>query len=914
MASLGDLVVNIIANTNGVNKDINAVKKSVTALGQDVAKVGANMNKFVTVPILAMGTAMAKSAIDVEKQRTSLGVLLKDTEKGNKLFRDLQQLSSKTPLQLDNITKSAQRLLASGTQLNEINETITMLGDIALGDANKLETMTNAYSKMQAKGKATMEELNMVTEAGVPILQSLADLYDTNVEGIYELSSQGKIAFSDVQEAMQALTSETGQFNNGMLKLSETTGGKLSTALDNIKISASEFGELLLPTINEILEGATDLFKGFSDLDTGTKDLILTVGVFAAGIGPAITAVNGLNAALKLMSTSTGVIGLVLTGITAVASGLAILKKRSEEKNTERLTKQFGELGEQLGYTGENFNKFLETADSVSSALYFGDMGATFDGVKTQVRELSKNLGVTEEEIIKIGQSSDNLSANFQAQLVSIKAQKEEQKIINDLNKTNSLQQEKILNAKLRAVQLANQQAIDEANAKAEQEAKIQAYVDQNERVQEVLEANKTEIELIDEQIAGITELSLKDSKYREDQKKALEILQEKRKDLQDEEDRRLEETNRRQQQIEQNKVNAILDIETNWHKKVLEQSGDRLAILEDEKQQAIKNAEEKGAKTEDIETYYAKATADATEAISKEKWASQIADAQTYVDFLSNILASSMTIYSNYIQGQINEENRRYANEVKLLNQTTENEKALANFRQQLADEEREQSIQDTEDKIEQLIAKGDEESLQEARRLQTKLDNDATERELEDKANEDAIKRQEALVEADKKSKQKQYEYSKALFETEKLTAIAQAGVNIALGITKALASQNYAGAGITAGLGAVQIGTIASQQPPEPPQFATGAIIKGSQRGIYANIGEKGYDELLLGSAPEGQAVLDQFAKRIVANMPQNTGTIVINQSNMMNLGNEQGLQKAGELLYDKLEQVRIRRGYA
>jgi len=123
MATLGELVVNIVANTASFNGDIDRARSSIGSLENRVKKLGTNMTKYATLPILAAGTAALKAASDFERQKTAFGVLLKDVEKGNKLFDDLQILASKTPLQIGSITKSAQQLLAAGEDLNTVNET-----------------------------------------------------------------------------------------------------------------------------------------------------------------------------------------------------------------------------------------------------------------------------------------------------------------------------------------------------------------------------------------------------------------------------------------------------------------------------------------------------------------------------------------------------------------------------------------------------------------------------------------------------------------------------------------------------------------------------------------------------------------------------------------------------------------------
>jgi len=340
-----------------------------------------------------------------------------------------------------------------------------MLGDIALGDAQKLDTMTRAYSKMQTKGKATMEELNMVTEAGVPILQALADSQGVSVAKIFEMSSKGQIAFKDVQKAMKSLTSETGQFNKGMEKLSETTAGKFSTALDNLTITAAEFGTILLPLANEMLESITELAKSFGDLDDGTKKSIIKFAALVAGIGPAITAVTALGKAFELLASPAGGIGLALIAVTAIIAGI----KKINEANLLESEKNFDNLADSTGKTAKELNAInLEFANLV----FQGESLAKTEKI------VQEQFGLTNNELVAILAISKDL---YDTDLAYYKELDER------INGTNTRRKEtvKVIGENVDSTE----DLIDSTNKLTK--AQLDAYVAQNEAVQEIINANK---------------------------------------------------------------------------------------------------------------------------------------------------------------------------------------------------------------------------------------------------------------------------------------------------------------------------------------------------------------------------------------------------------------------------------------
>jgi len=267
------------------DSQIEETEKTAKAASVNWDKVSRSMMLF-SAGVTAAGVASVKFAADIETQETAFGVLLGSVEKGTQLFSELKQFSASTPLQLQDITRGAQTLMAFGTEAGNVQKELRMLGDAAMGNAGKLDSLIRAYGKLQAKGRATLEELNMFTENGVPIMEQLARQTGATTEEVFKMVSAGNIGFADVHAAMIALTSDGGKFAGMMEKVSQTTSGKFSTAIDNLKLSAAELGKTLLPMANSVLDSITKVAQQFAALDEGTKKWIVTLGGIAAAAGP----------------------------------------------------------------------------------------------------------------------------------------------------------------------------------------------------------------------------------------------------------------------------------------------------------------------------------------------------------------------------------------------------------------------------------------------------------------------------------------------------------------------------------------------------------------------------------------------------------------------------------------------------
>jgi tape measure domain-containing protein len=247
-----------------------------------------------------VGKAALKSSADMEKNRIAFTTMLKSGEKAKTLLKDITAFSASTPFQLPGLIESSKQLIAFGVEQENIIETMRNLGNAAQGNQEVLGRLTLAYGKLKAKGKASLEELNMFTEAGVPIMQALADKFGVTTQAMFKMVSTGKVGFDDVNESLKNLTTGSGTFAGMLEKQSQSLSGMFSTLKDSIGLIILDLGDKLSPAFKNLI----------GSFASGTE----SSGIFAKAVG--------------YIGKS---IANVVNSISALVSGIAWLSNKTQE-------------------------------------------------------------------------------------------------------------------------------------------------------------------------------------------------------------------------------------------------------------------------------------------------------------------------------------------------------------------------------------------------------------------------------------------------------------------------------------------------------------------------------------------------------------------------------------------------------
>lgn len=178
---------------------------------------------------LQSGSAMASER---EQLVMGLGTLLGSQEAGNKMFEDIKKFGIETPYEGTSMINSAKQMLAYGVKAENIMNDMRMLGEVAMGDQNKFDLISLAYSQTQSAGKLTGQDLLQYVNAGFNPLRVLAEEQGRAFSELQEDMSNGLISAEDVTRAFQIATSEGGKFYGAMNAQMDTYAGKMAMLND----------------------------------------------------------------------------------------------------------------------------------------------------------------------------------------------------------------------------------------------------------------------------------------------------------------------------------------------------------------------------------------------------------------------------------------------------------------------------------------------------------------------------------------------------------------------------------------------------------------------------------------------------------------------------------------------------------
>ena len=295
-----ELKIVVRAEVDSAVRNLNLAQQAAGGFDANIKKMGAALLRYAGPAVIAgtLGAAAKKSiefAAALEKQQVAFETLLGSADKATKLFDEIKDFSASTPFQLPDLTSAAQRLLAFGTSADEVVDVMRDLGNAAQGNSATLDRLTNAYGKLQAKGRATLEELNMFTEAGVPIMAALQEQLELSKEELFEYVTAGKVGFEEVNQALQSLTRGEGQFAGMLEKQSETLAGAVSTLKDNVNLLMADMVQGLIPALKSAVVGMTEFIQKIANAKKEAqlaRDLILTGSVAPEDRASAVRGVN----------------------------------------------------------------------------------------------------------------------------------------------------------------------------------------------------------------------------------------------------------------------------------------------------------------------------------------------------------------------------------------------------------------------------------------------------------------------------------------------------------------------------------------------------------------------------------------------------------------------------------------------
>lgn len=221
--------------------------------------------KWGTAAVAAVVTGLTikggiSRALNIEDAQAKLKGLGHDARSVDQIMVDALASVKGTAYGLDAAATTAASAVASGIKPGkELERYLRLTADAATIAGVSMEEMGSIINKTTAKGKVSMEDLNRLTERGVPILQMLADEYGVTAEEMSTMVSKGEV---DAERFRKAL--ETG-VGGAALASGDTTRG----AFANMGAALSRLG---LTVVKPFVDNAKSLFNELTTVIDGLND------------------------------------------------------------------------------------------------------------------------------------------------------------------------------------------------------------------------------------------------------------------------------------------------------------------------------------------------------------------------------------------------------------------------------------------------------------------------------------------------------------------------------------------------------------------------------------------------------------------------------------------------------------------
>jgi tape measure domain-containing protein len=226
-----------------------------------------------------------------------------------------------TPFSNDEVLKAGKALLAFGTPVEQLKTDLRAVGDISSGTGKNFNELAVIYGKARVAGTLYAEDINQLTEAGIPVIQQFAKQLGVSESQVKKLGSEGKISFANLQQAFTDLSGEGGMFYNLMDSQSKTFAGQISTLKGQMQTTGVAIGEALLPVITPLVQKLGE----FTTWVSANKEVIAK---WVPIIAKVIVVIGSLIAIIRIWMGVQTMINFLLTanpiGLIIVAIGALI--------------------------------------------------------------------------------------------------------------------------------------------------------------------------------------------------------------------------------------------------------------------------------------------------------------------------------------------------------------------------------------------------------------------------------------------------------------------------------------------------------------------------------------------------------------------------------------------------------------
>lgn len=332
---------------------------------------------------------------EIESLEVSFKTLLGDEQKAVDMMGELRQFASSTPMQLGDLASGAQLLLAFNVEAEKVVPTLRAIGDISMGDAQRFQGLTLAFSQMSSAGRLMGQDLMQMVNAGFNPLSQISLKTGKSISELKDAMSKGAISADMVAEAFMEATAEGGKFHGMLDKQSQSIKGSLSNLQSAVSDVMNELGESIQTPVTAGIQAVQKLVQNYETVGKVVATLVATYGGYKAAVmavnvahavGTQVT--RGYTIAQQLEYTWLLLVekaqrtlnktilknpyAIAAAAIVGLVSALVLFKKRASdaEQAQNAMNRAVQECSDRQNTLREETDKLVQTLDDETATEY----------------------------------------------------------------------------------------------------------------------------------------------------------------------------------------------------------------------------------------------------------------------------------------------------------------------------------------------------------------------------------------------------------------------------------------------------------------------------------------------------------------------------------------------------------------
>lgn len=269
-------------STKGLGNDLDNLSKTAADSFQKLTKYAAGFFTFQAAKSFASKIFEVRS--EIQGLQTSFEILVGNKEKADELFTNLKDFAVSTPMQLKDLAGAAQTMMGFGIETENVMGYLKDIGNIAMGDSQKFQSLALAFSQMSATGKLMGQDLLQMINQGFNPLTVMAEKTGKSIKQLKDEMSAGSITAEMVQQAFHDAASEGGKFNGMLEAQAKTLRGAYSNMQGAVDDMLNSIGESTEGVFRSAIDAVTWLAKNYETVGKSVAQVVTIYGTYKAAL------------------------------------------------------------------------------------------------------------------------------------------------------------------------------------------------------------------------------------------------------------------------------------------------------------------------------------------------------------------------------------------------------------------------------------------------------------------------------------------------------------------------------------------------------------------------------------------------------------------------------------------------------